>query len=950
MSLLDDSAALDQTTPWAPTVPLAPPPEATPQPAVKPGKITPETHPGYFNAPAAGGALAGPQPAASGSPAAAQPAGGDYMATVRRRESGGNDMAGNGTAFGRYQFTQRTWLGVAAAHPELGLRPEDIWNGDKQDQAMKALTADNSRVLQKEGFDPTPSNLYMMHFLGTAGGPKFLKAMQVEPTTNAAALFPLEAKYNPTIFFHGGDPNQPRNLSQIYGMMTKDFDGTAFDATQTKSVENSQPQVASDAISDATNDASAPPLPPGAKLVPMDGDTKAAASEAPPLPPGAKMVPFDPQEAYAQDVGKNNPYGKSPDASEKPLSFWEAASPGRFFQAREDLGKGVASGATQGVLGVAENVPGAIGQGAAEADKTLEGVGAPIGQSIGGALVQSLPLAKGAEAAGAGVKAFTEAAPWAGKIAEAAGWSGLFGAAQPTGETDPTNRAEKKLTDIAVTGVMGGVGAAGIPSATSLVKKGYGWAAKEVSDIWGGEAERLSKELREGVNAETGKVLSEKERTAKIAQIDKLNAKTQAAGEESSTVAQEKKAAEAETARQAKVSEIAARPTTPPEKLGAEASEVMAKDVKAAKDTRRADSGFDAAVKSDHGLPSIDTKAAISRIADIEKRFDVDLGSLKSKLATKPVVKGGPTVSSVSIERGRDFVENLNTAAEGSTSQVKHELIDIRNEFVEHMETTHPDLKTARMKYADLSRDVDIYERKGKLAKAAESDLYSGEPVTDAVKIKNLITDQTEEGGKALERLISVKPELKETVKQALDFDLPKVPDSKALDRLIKNKRITLEKSGLMPEYEAMRDGLKAAEETAETEAGKAKELRSASAADKPGSRKTQQNISDLASTKAKATAARSDIRRLEIEMNEPKNTPKQIVSAAESTAKKLYDRGSISEAQYQKFFSAVREAEAKNADHEHAVRLAKMVGAAVAVGVMGEEAGRYLQHRISVR
>jgi hypothetical protein len=149
-----------------------------------------------------------------------------------------------------------------------------------------------------------------------------------------------------------------------------------------------------------------------------------------------------------------------------------------------------------------------------------------------------------------------------------------------------------------------------------------------------------------------------------------------------------------------------------------------------------------------------------------------------------------------------------------------------------------------------------------------------------------------------------------------------------------------------------MRDGLKAAEETAETEAGKAEELRSASAADKPGFKKTQQNITDLASMKAKATAARSAIRRLEIEMNEPKNTPKQIVSAAESTAKKLYDRGSISEAQYQKFFSDAREAEKKNMDHESARKFAAWIAAALAVAAGGESLGlgQYIQHRRSLQ
>ncbi|MBV8472464.1 MAG: hypothetical protein JO234_03535, partial [Hyphomicrobiales bacterium] len=90
---------LDQSTPWAPqtlsAVPAQPQPKITPEthphfyaaPPTQSQKITPESHPHYFNAP-------------EKSAAPAQ----DYMAIVRRRESGGNDMASSGVANGRYQF------------------------------------------------------------------------------------------------------------------------------------------------------------------------------------------------------------------------------------------------------------------------------------------------------------------------------------------------------------------------------------------------------------------------------------------------------------------------------------------------------------------------------------------------------------------------------------------------------------------------------------------------------------------------------------------------------------------------------------------------------------------------------------------------------------------------------------------------------------------------------
>ena len=164
---------------------------------------------------------------------------------------------------------------------------------------MRALTADNARVLQQHGLDSSPGNLYMMHFLGTGNGPKFLKAMQGDPASDAAALFPLEAKYNPTIFFHGGDESKPRSVGEVYGMMTKDF---GSDGVQTNSVEKPQAQIASDAMSDATNDASLPPAPPGLKLdAKSDAQPAAPSLNMPPPPPGLKL---DLKAAYEQDVSK----------------------------------------------------------------------------------------------------------------------------------------------------------------------------------------------------------------------------------------------------------------------------------------------------------------------------------------------------------------------------------------------------------------------------------------------------------------------------------------------------------------------------------------------------------------------------------------------------------------------------------------------------------------------
>jgi hypothetical protein len=801
--------------------------------------------------------------------------------------------------------------------------------------------------LQQSGFEPTPGNLYMMHFLGTGGGPKFLKAMQENPASDAAALFPLEAKYNPTIFFHGGDGSKPRSVSEIYGLMTKDF---GSEAPQTKIVENSQPQIASDAMSDATNDASLPPLPPGAKLDPLDAAATIATPklEIPPLPPGATL---DPQQAYEQDVNKGQSYesqvkveqDQSPDYAHRLIAnltgdpeFLAPKSAGEFAKDEASGAAGALAGAARAPFELFSGIPGDVGDASAEAARLLGKVGSPQAQTFDNVAAQLATIGAGASAVKTVGKEIVEEGPTLARAARGA-FEGMRGGAgaglmTPTDETDPKARAEEKLKQAMFGGAVGGAAGGAAGAAFPAIAGGAKLVGKEISNVWGGEARRLSEELRKGVNAETGKALTAEERTAKLAQIDKLAAKKEAAGEAADTAA-----------HQAKIAAEAAKPVSTPEALGEQVHETAVADMERLKAERAEKSGFDKAVKSDGGAPSVPTGrfAAEAKAMKAETKspeLKAALRQFRKSLTNAPSVKGQPAIRSVSIRQAREILETLNKHISEMEPNAAHRLTEVRDDFLAHLEKTHPQMKAAREAYARLSRPLDVYERTGALKKAAMEDPYSGATTMDPVAIKRAVTGKTQAGAEALQRLIQKNPAIKESTRNVLQHELygsgatARTPTSAQLRSFLSNNRIVLEKTGLYDEFAKIKPSIEAVEAA-------------------PGrARETQRNIEDLAKTKAKATAARSDIRRLEIEMNEPKNTPKQIVAAAESTAKKLYDRGSISEAQYQKFFSAVREAETKNADHEHAVRLAKMVAAAVGVAVMGEEAGRYIQHRVNVR
>lgn len=102
-------------------------------------------------------------------------------------ESGGNALARNpeSSASGKYQFIQKTFEGVQKNNPDL---PKVSWqefqkNPEIQDQYQVALRQENEAVLQRNGFEPTPSNAYLTHYFGAPKGISLLKANETDPIT-----------------------------------------------------------------------------------------------------------------------------------------------------------------------------------------------------------------------------------------------------------------------------------------------------------------------------------------------------------------------------------------------------------------------------------------------------------------------------------------------------------------------------------------------------------------------------------------------------------------------------------------------------------------------------------------------------------------------------------------------------------------------------------------------
>lgn len=149
-----------------------------------------------------------------------------------------NARANTSSAAGLYQFTQGTWLQTLGRHgAEHGMAwVNDVIQGghitdpqarsqimglryDADTSAMMAaeLASDNKADLTAQlGREPDSTELYLAHFLGTAGASQFLSALSTDPSQSAAAILPKAAAANRGIFFAGG---APRSVGAVMDLM-----------------------------------------------------------------------------------------------------------------------------------------------------------------------------------------------------------------------------------------------------------------------------------------------------------------------------------------------------------------------------------------------------------------------------------------------------------------------------------------------------------------------------------------------------------------------------------------------------------------------------------------------------------------------------------------------------------------------------------------------------------
>ena len=167
----------------------------------------------------------------------------DYLLNTAMRESSLQCTAKSKTssACGLFQFVDQTWLGLVKRFgTEHGM--SNYSNAISQDssghysvasadtkQAILALRQDPkvSALMAGEAANETEGalsgtlggsvgsgDLYLAHFLGTAGAKKLIAANQADPNAQADQLFPQAASANRNVFYHAD--GRAKSVGEIY--------------------------------------------------------------------------------------------------------------------------------------------------------------------------------------------------------------------------------------------------------------------------------------------------------------------------------------------------------------------------------------------------------------------------------------------------------------------------------------------------------------------------------------------------------------------------------------------------------------------------------------------------------------------------------------------------------------------------------------------------------------
>ena len=194
----------------------------------------------------------------------------DYLLKTAIRESSldPNAASSSSSATGLFQFIDQTWLatmkndGAALGYGQYAAAIEQSPSGSyavadpaqrraimqlrKDPEAASAMAGaftkrNAARLRETLGRAPTDGELYIAHFLGSAGANRLISAAIRSPEASAAALFPQGASANRAIFYE--KDGSARSVAHVYNVLVSKHQAGSKLQTATAIVPASAIQV-----------------------------------------------------------------------------------------------------------------------------------------------------------------------------------------------------------------------------------------------------------------------------------------------------------------------------------------------------------------------------------------------------------------------------------------------------------------------------------------------------------------------------------------------------------------------------------------------------------------------------------------------------------------------------------------------------------------------------------
>jgi len=351
------------------------------------------------------------------------------------------------------------------------------------------------------------------------------------------------------------------------------------------------------------------------------------------------------------------------------------------------------------------------------------------------------------------------------------------------------------------------------------------------------------------------------------------------------------------------------------------------------------------------------------------------LNLVKNQLVTKTEQTGQQSINALNIESADSLRKYLDRALRtkqieygngtmGSAAAALHHLQEIKNMLVKSATAAHAPYREALDKYRQLSRPLDIVERKGPLSRIVDVDNLSQESLRGSAEIAGAVIRQAKAGHPVFTRLLEIDPNIKNGARAYFYrelFGAGRVPNADRLRVFLKENEGVLQQLNLRDEFRtiaaARLSGQRALEavqaelglaKKAASEAGAAVRSAESIASDRRTvAEKAQKRLEEAfsvigrqaksATQTAEQAASRSrDIDLAIRELSNPSLAAKEIPAKARSILQGFADKGLISGDQYSQMIEQISKVEAAaKSTRESRVKLAKILAVGLGAGAV---------------